>query len=240
MGRLAPTNTKLLIIAQRNAPLALLLHLPAPRSIPSMKSAPPLRLFVAIYPPQGWVDAALKCLPLDELPSGRATLGEQLHLTLAFLGDRLERELPALIESIQAAASGLKPFDISTTGLCLLPEDGPARLIAANLTAPPQLHELQRRLARRLVKRRRETDFIPHISLYRFGAATAGGQLDEDDDASPAEGDGSAFRERVRALLPPVYLQTFRVSELAVVASVLHPLGVRHRIVERVPFSPPS
>lgn len=232
-----------------------------------MKSTPPLRLFIALYPPQGWIDAALACLPLGQLPSGRATKAEQLHLTLAFLGDRLERDLPKIVESIQGAVAGMRAFDVSTTGLTMLPEEGPPRLIAASLTGTAQLLELQRRLARRLVSKRRETEFVPHVSLYRFGATQAAGkrrghEADEatdrefdvqgevdsagddarvealhDESVTHLRGEGVlSLRERVAQVLPAVYLQTFRVSEIALVSSVLHPLGVKHRIIERVPL----
>jgi 2'-5' RNA ligase len=188
-----------------------------------MKHTPPLRLFLALYPPTIWTDAAAMCLPIAALPDGRATPTEHLHLTLAFLGDRFERDVPKILESVQAAASGVRGFDVQTTGLAMLPEVGAPRLIAASLSLPPSLAELQRRLARRLLTantKRRDAGFTPHITLYRF------------TNEQTAEG----AREKLASLLPPVYMPTFRPSELCLVASVLHPLGVRHRVIERVAF----
>ncbi len=185
-----------------------------------MKPPPSLRLFLALYPSQPWIDAAGACLPLAELPDGRSTPSEQLHLTLAFIGDRRESDVPRIVESMQAAVAGLRTFDVQTTGLALLPEAGPPRLIAASLTLPPALFEVQRRLARRLVSERasKRSEYTPHITLYRFAHEQAGADA----------------RAKLEGQLPPVYLPTFRASEVCLVASVLHPLGARHKIVERV------
>jgi RNA 2',3'-cyclic 3'-phosphodiesterase len=188
-----------------------------------MKTQPPLRLFLALYPPPLWAAAASTCLPTAALPSGRSTPAEQMHLTLAFLGDRREKDLPHIRESIEAGAKGIRSFDVQTTGLALLPEAGPLRLIAASLSLPPQLAELQRRLSKRLTvakPKRRDDAFTPHITLYRF----------TNEQAAPGA------REAVTEQLPPIYLPTFRPAELCLVASVLHPLGARHRVIERIAF----
>jgi RNA 2',3'-cyclic 3'-phosphodiesterase len=185
-----------------------------------MKPPPSLRLFLALYPSQPWVDAAAACLPIAQLPEGRSTPSEQLHLTLAFVGDRRESDLPRIVESMQAAVTGLRTFDVQTTGLSLLPESGPPRMIAAKLTLPPALFEVQKRLSRRLVSERanKRDDYTPHITLFRFAH----------EQQSPDA------RASLEAVLPPVYLPTFRASEVCLVASVLHPLGARHKVVERV------
>ncbi|MCI0363394.1 MAG: RNA 2',3'-cyclic phosphodiesterase [Phycisphaerales bacterium] len=141
-----------------------------------------LRLFVAIYPPREVAEAMLKAMAELKLPAHRATLCEQVHLTLQFIGDTPARELDATIESVERAASGLVGFELSTERLFQLPERGPARLVAAQTDAPPTLMELHRRLAMRLarnVRDKKDERFRPHLTLCRFSSPTRGVKVDQ-------------------------------------------------------------
>jgi RNA 2',3'-cyclic 3'-phosphodiesterase len=136
-----------------------------------------LRLFVAIYPPPEVADAMLHALSALVLPPSRATPGEQVHLTLQFIGDTPAKGLDAAIESVQRAAAGLVAFALSPWRLIRLPERGPARLIAMETDAPPTLLELHRRLVVRLarnVKDRNAERFRPHLTLCRFKSPASG------------------------------------------------------------------
>jgi 2'-5' RNA ligase len=171
-------------------------------------TARPLRLFVAAYPPPDVARALVDHVAAMPLRSFRVSPAEQVHLTLQFIGDTDLREVDAVQESVQRAASGLPPASVAVSTLISLPERGRARLVAAELTPHPTLLELHRRLALRLATNARERSsdrFLPHMTLGRY-----------------AGGSG----ERVQASLPRPL--SFEVCEVALVKSVLRPQGAEH------------
>ncbi|MBX3378889.1 MAG: RNA 2',3'-cyclic phosphodiesterase [Phycisphaeraceae bacterium] len=128
-----------------------------------------LRLFVAAYPPrpivERWLEAAREMLP------GDVTVGnpEQVHLTLIFLGEHDERELPDIRESIGRSIKGFAPLKLQPRHMIMLPDRGAPRLLAATTDLPAPLAEIQRRLSQRLaLDRLRKSVFLPHLTLARF------------------------------------------------------------------------
>lgn len=169
------------------------------------------RLFIALYPPIGVARALLSSLAPLELPKHRATPAEQLHMTVLFLGETAERELDNVLESIARAAAAVASFALTPTTLSLLPERGPARLVAALTDTPPALVELRRRLVARLATQRRKPGPLTgHFTLCRFGAPT-------------------------RCKLPAVELRVepFEVRSISLQRSILRPEGAEHRHVAR-------
>jgi len=170
-----------------------------------------LRLFLALHPPLEAAHALLGRLEGLELPAHRRTPIDQLHLTVLFVGDTPERELDAVIESVERAAAGVTAFELVTRGLVALPERGPARLVAAETSAPGALLELRRRLVSRLVTHKRKpAPLRPHLTLARFRAPTT-------FDLPRFEAPSFAFR----------------VDAICLQSSVLHPDGAEHRTVAR-------
>lgn len=167
-----------------------------------------LRLFVAVYPPVEVAEALLGLVRAQrDLPKYRLVPVGQVHLTLQFIGDTEVRELEEVIESVRRSAAGLEGFELAPERLITLPERGPARLIAAQTSAPAALLELQRRLAHRLAKNPRERAgdrFRPHLTLCRF-ATPAQVQLDE-----------------------AVGVPGFGVERVRLMKSVLKPSGAEH------------
>src|SRR5690606_16844422 len=139
-------------------------------------------------------------------------------LTLQFIGTTSPRELPAVTESVERAASGLAAFDLTPRGLITLPERGPARLVAMETDAPATLLELQRRLARRLARNVRKNAgdrFRPHLTLARF---PGGGQVPRINDSAGAAA-----------------IEPFAVRDVFLMKSLLLPAGARHVEVARTP-----
>jgi 2'-5' RNA ligase len=174
------------------------------------RHAPVLRLFVAAYPPRGVAAAMLDLLAGLHLPRNRPTPVEQLHMTLQFIGDRHEREVAEVIESVERSAAGIDAFRLTPRSLISLPERGPARLVALETDAPPGLTEIQRRLAHRLSDpaRRGKGRFTPHLTLCRF-----------------------AHEERMERLERAASLDAFGVTEIRLMCSVLRPGGAEHRLI---------
>lgn len=174
-----------------------------------------LRLFIAAYPPlplvEEWLERASSLLP----GGVRVSKPEQVHLTLVFLGDRDERDLPEIRDSIRAATSGIMPAHLEAVELRMLPDRGPPRLLAAVASLPPGFAELQRRLARRLALRPvRRDEFLPHFTLARFP--------------------GKAI-DRLAEPLPP---EAFVISEIRLVRSRLLPAGAEHETDKVFPLQP--
>jgi 2'-5' RNA ligase len=132
-----------------------------------------LRLFLALRLP----DAALDTLAgwQQEHLSGVRPAGvrivprEHLHVTLAFLGHRPAAELPAILDALRAAATGvvepprLTPVryrETRSVGMLVLDDEGGRAAALAG--------DLQERLAALGVYRRETRPWLPHLTVARF------------------------------------------------------------------------
>lgn len=182
--------------------------------------AAPLRLFVALYPPEEARRKMLAALrKLEPAPDARhrVTPLEQVHMTLHFIGDVDERDFEEVAESVRRSAAGLSPFDLIPKRLVTFPDRGQPRLIALETDAPPPLLEIQRRLVHRLARSPRAKTgdrFRPHLTLCRFTAS-----------ASP------------RPVDAPVSLPAFRIDSIVLVRSILKPQGAEHSAIQTIPLS---
>lgn len=185
-----------------------------------------LRLFVAVYPPAETV-AHLRSLAAahPSLPPGVFTPAEQVHLTLLFIGDSHENRLSDISESVRRSCAGISPFSLRVESLGTLPHKGSKRLLAAMVSSPPPLIELQRRLSHRLARRphaKRGEEFCPHITLYRFRP-----QAPNDVGVARApQGGEAASCDRIE----------FEVQHVALVRSVITDAGAEHRTLESFPL----
>ena len=172
-----------------------------------------MRLFVALYPPVEVAAAMLASIEGLDLPKHRVPPLEQVHMTLQFIGDRHERELDDVIESVERSAAGLGAFELTPRMLVSLPERGAGRLVAVQTDEPAALMEIQRRLAHRLAdpKRRGRERFLPHMTVCRFAAET-----------------------RMERINQPVNMEAFAVGEIKLMKSVLRPSGAAHALVHTV------
>lgn len=130
-----------------------------------------MRCFIAVP-----VSAGLAAT-LGEVPGpghGRAVAAADLHLTLAFLGERGEEWARARWPLLAELASGLPAFTLT------LPDAGPfpgpgGRFWAARVAPEPALTALHGRLWRALAEAGVEPEpraFLPHVTLARLGHAT--------------------------------------------------------------------
>jgi len=137
---------------------------------------PVLRLFVALSPGSG---AAAELRRAAEslapgLPPHRLIPADHVHMTLAFIGDTRAKEVREVCESVDRSCAGLGPFILTAGRLVTIPtpdDGGPPRLIAAVTDSPPALLEIQRRLAQRLTRAKkngRRPRFLPHLTLARY------------------------------------------------------------------------
>lgn len=127
-----------------------------------------MRLFFAIWPP---APVALSLARLaDTLAQrfgGRATRRETIHLTLAFLGDVEEEQLPAVLDVAREVTA--KSFEMTFDRLGFWRHN---RLIwAGGASVPPELQTLVNGLREGLRAASLPCDasqaFVPHVTLVR-------------------------------------------------------------------------
>lgn len=174
-----------------------------------------LRLFVAAYPPRSvverWLALAREVLP----PDVRLTEADQVHLTLVFLGEHDERELPEIRESIARSVAGFGPVVLKPVELVMLPERGDPRLIAATTTLPHPLAEVQRRLSQRLaLDRSRKSVFLPHLTLARFPGKS------------------------IERMAKPLEAEEFEIAEIRLMRSHLRQGGAVHELDKAFALQP--
>jgi RNA 2',3'-cyclic 3'-phosphodiesterase len=174
-----------------------------------------LRLFLALRLPAGVLDGLERWSEAELRPGERASLRrvprEHLHVTLAFLGARPARELPAIVGALRAVAAEAGVFELEATryretrsvGMIVLsdPSGGAARLAAG-------LHD---RLERLRVYRREAREWLPHVTVVRF-------------------------RERPRLRRAAPEIGPFAPSDAAAFLSRLHPAGARYEVLAAVPL----
>jgi 2'-5' RNA ligase len=138
------------------------------------------------------------------LPDVRLVAPENLHVTLAFLGDRPAAELPAIAAALTEAAARAAPIRLQarryaeTSGVSMIVFDdtgGAGAAFAAELGA---------RLERLRVYRPEARPWLAHVTVARF-------------------------RQRPRLTLQPPDLGEVSPSDAAVYSSVLRPTGAQYQ-----------
>ena len=126
------------------------------------------RLFVAIDLPAETKDRILR-LREDDLPPGRWSRRDALHLTLHFIGDVPEgvaRAYQRVLGNVDAAA-----FDLSIQSVGQFPINDRPRVIWAGVRNTPDLRALHEAVGAALGREgfiRERRRFHPHITLMRF------------------------------------------------------------------------
>ena len=126
------------------------------------------RLFVAIDLPTEIKDQILS-LREDDLPPGRWTRREALHLTLHFIGDVPEAVARAYKKVLGEVDAGT--FDIDIQGVGQFPNNDRPRVIWAGVRNTPELRALHEAVGAALERagfQRERRRFHPHITLMRF------------------------------------------------------------------------
>ncbi|SOC07636.1 RNA 2',3'-cyclic phosphodiesterase [Rhodobacter maris] len=157
-----------------------------------------------------------------QLGCGRPVDEENLHLTLAFLGD-LER--PAL-EAVHEALEVLRfvPFEIALAGLDTYGAPDRVETLVLNARPNPALEALQAKVAQAVrragvvLERRR---FRPHVTIARFGKSFGPGAAAKLGALMQARGD--------------VVLPGWRVERFALLASHLSREGARYEVLADYP-----
>jgi 2'-5' RNA ligase len=125
-----------------------------------------IRLFCALRLPEGVLDA-LERWQL-QLTGGRIVGRENLHVTLAFLGHRPVRELPAVCVELREAATAAGPIVLEPTRYRETRSVGMIELRDEGGRAGALARDLHERLERLGVYRTEARTWLPHVTVLRF------------------------------------------------------------------------
>lgn len=179
-----------------------------------------MRLFVAIELSEnlrrGLVRLQRSLAEFD--PVVRWAGAEQLHLTLKFLGEVPDADVPQVTAALATAAAGAAPMTLTTAPAGCFPPRGKVRVVWVGLAGGQALADCQRAVEDALANAgfpREERPFSPHLTLGRV-----------------REGRGDdRLRAGVAALRVPEAEQP--VAALSLMQSELLPGGARHtRVAE--------
>jgi len=181
---------------------------------------PTARTFVALnLPAEVKASVAERRRALPPTPRGlRWAAADQLHLTLAFLGDVDDDGLAAVRAAARSAAADHAPFDADLRGHGAFPNAGRARVAWLGWGAGADaVIALRATLVRTLARAADRRPFSPHVTLARA--------------RDPV--DLRAWLAAAPAWASPVW----RVGALDVMTSELTPEGAIHTLVERCPLA---
>jgi 2'-5' RNA ligase len=129
------------------------------------------RLFVALRPPATVRERLLEAM--DDDPGIRWQDDEQLHLTLAFLGEVERRAEQDLADALAAVDS--PPFELEIRGVGHFERKGMASALWAGLAPSEPLARLQQRVVAACRRAGLEPDgkaFRPHVTLARLNRSS--------------------------------------------------------------------
>jgi 2'-5' RNA ligase len=139
-----------------------------------------MRVFVALPPSPGFLDAAEEALsPLMRVHRNfRWTPRENIHVTLAFLGEIDSRGVSLLDAVVRETAANVRPIQVTSEKLILLPSPGRANILALNVAQGKAriaslADFLEQNLARAAAEEhypfrpREKRAFTPHLTAAR-------------------------------------------------------------------------
>jgi 2'-5' RNA ligase len=131
-----------------------------------------MRLFLGLPIPSELAQAFIHLTRAIELPKGRRTAPENIHLTLVFLGEVAEPTLPPIKQELSEL--DFAPFQIKLTSLDTFPRAG---ILFAEVEPTRALLHLQAKVAASMARCGFATEnpeapqarpYHPHITLARF------------------------------------------------------------------------
>jgi len=131
-----------------------------------------MRCFVAIELDQPIKQALLEAQRLFQDLPGRVNWvkPEQMHLTVKFLGDVPDQQVPDVAKVLQRCAGAAGPFQFRVGRLGCFPERGPIRVLWAGVQAPQPLFDIQQACETALAELGFDPEqrrYSPHLTLGR-------------------------------------------------------------------------
>jgi RNA 2',3'-cyclic 3'-phosphodiesterase len=184
-----------------------------------------MRLFVALEVPEAVRrEVARRVAGLRErLPRAKWVDTANLHLTLLFLGQVEEAQVPGLAAALQAAFARHPPLDLRLAGAGTFPPRRPARVAWVGMETPGDLAGLQADATAAAVEAAgfvpEERTFHPHVTLARC------------EPSWPP-----AVADRFAAAFPGTIGQPWTAERGVLMESKLSPRGAQYRIAAELPL----
>jgi 2'-5' RNA ligase len=184
-----------------------------------------MRLFVAVEipePPRREVRRRVDAVR-DRLPRARWVDLESFHLTLLFLGETAEGDVPALAAGLREAFARCPPLDLRLASGGTFPPGRPARVAWVGVDAPEELMTLQADVTQAAVEalgfEPEERAYHPHATLARCSDPWRREAIDK-------------FKNVFTSPTGPPFVADHGV----LFESKLSPKGARYRAVETFPM----
>jgi 2'-5' RNA ligase len=168
-----------------------------------------MRLFLGLPIAPELAQALARRTQSIELPKGRRTAPEKLHLTLVFLGEVAEPTLPPIERELSELT--FASFALKLTGLSTFPRAG---VLIAEVEPARQLLNLQTRVTDAMARcgfAPEDRPYHPHITLARFH--------------------GPLRLNKAQQTLPPSLQRSFIADTVNLYRSNLTPTGAHYQIL---------
>lgn len=188
-----------------------------------------MRLFVALEvpdPPRRDLRRRVDSIR-DRLPRARWVDLDNVHLTLLFLGETAEGDVPALAAGLREAFARCPPLEMRLVGGGTFPPGRPARVAWVGVEAPEELATLQADVTRAAVE---ALGFEPEERPYRAHVTLA---------RCPDPWRRESIEKFTNAFTGPTG-QPFVADHGVLFESRLSPKGARYRAVETLPMAEPG
>ncbi len=140
-----------------------------------------------------------------------------MHITLLFLGETDDRDVPKVIEAVRKAVEGVGPFEVTLRGLGAFPDVRRPRVVWAGAEPAGLLARISKGVAAGLSGIQYDTKpFKSHVTVGRC--------------------QGQADVSRLAEEFSGKEITRFSCREVLVMKSVLGPSGAKHSVVGRVPL----
>jgi 2'-5' RNA ligase len=185
-----------------------------------------MRLFVALEVPEVVRrEVARRVAGLrDRLPRARWVDAEVMHLTLLFLGQVEEGQVPALTAALGEAFAKHAPLELRLSGGGTFPPRRPARVAWIGMEAPEELAALQADAAAAATAsigfEPEDRPYHPHVTLARC------------EPFWPRDA-----AEKFTAAFPGAVGQPWMADHGVLFESKLSPRGARYRVVAALPLT---
>lgn len=186
-----------------------------------------MRLFIAALIPESVRDRLAQASEtLRRAAPDRAlrwVAPENYHITLLFLGEQDETQIPAILAAMESARAGVAPFEIAVQGLGVFPNwNRPTVLWAGVSEGSALLAQMAGALERILLSAPSSKPFHPHITLARL--------------KTPCR-DAEGLRKRLHNAtqqLAPAFFGSYALESISLMQSTLTPDGSVYTELHRV------
>lgn len=142
----------------------------------------------------------------------RWTRPEQIHLTMKFLGDVPDNDVPAIINTAREVATRFEPFELSVAGAGCFPPRGAARIVWAGLLDPsPTLTECYREgetAFSTLGFKPENRPFKPHLTIGRVKPGRGAYDIRQVIETSEVDFKAGSFLVEQMTLFQSILAQT--------------------------------